>query len=105
MNVFSYQVHFKPFLFEAFLSHRVKESSSRCTISNGEVEFHLEKEEKNVQWDTLCVDLSREEKNKAREEILVNVIDRNQQNKIAKQGAEYVTMSYINFKVFPFSIN
>lgn len=85
-NFSIYKVNFKPFLFEAFLSHPIHESSSRCTISGDKVEFHLQKEEKNVNWTSLCALLSREEKKKAREEALNRVLIRLQEGSAAKRG-------------------
>ncbi|XP_034250720.1 dynein assembly factor 4, axonemal-like isoform X2 [Thrips palmi] len=79
------KANFKPFIFEAFLLHPIRETSSRCTVSNGELEFSLEKVDRNNVWESLCRDLSKEEKAKEREDVLHRVQLKRQQEEIEKR--------------------
>ncbi|XP_026285746.1 dynein axonemal assembly factor 4-like [Frankliniella occidentalis] len=79
------KANFKPFIFEVFLSHSINDSASKCTITDGLLEFNLEKSDSGVHWTTLNGDLSKEERAKARADALIKLQNRSQNERAAKQ--------------------
>jgi len=75
-----WQAHFHPFLFEVFLFSSVKEPDSKCTLSDGEIIFELQKVERVI-WNNLEANMSKLEQQEMRKKI----IDRVQDNAKAEQ--------------------
>lgn len=75
-----WQAHFHPFLFEVFLFSSVKESDSKCTLSDGEITFELQKVERVI-WNNLEANMSKLEQQEMRKKI----IERVQENAKAEQ--------------------
>lgn len=78
--IFFWQAHFHPFLFEVFLFSSVKESDSKCTLSDGEIIFELQKVERVI-WNNLEANMSKLEQREMRKKI----IERAQENAKAEQ--------------------
>ncbi|XP_038223483.1 dynein assembly factor 4, axonemal-like [Zerene cesonia] len=64
------KAHFSPFLFEVFLQHDIDSVKSKCILQDNLIVFDLLKKEE-LDWDALEKILSRNEKAKLREEILL----------------------------------
>jgi hypothetical protein len=67
-------------LFEVFLLSSVKESDSKCTLSDGEIIFELQKVER-VMWNNLEANMSKLKQQDMRKKI----IERVQENAKAEQ--------------------
>lgn len=75
-----WQAHFHPFLFEVFLFSSVKEPDSKCTLSDGEIIFELQKAERVI-WNNLEANMSKLQQQEMRKKI----IERVQENAKAEQ--------------------
>ncbi|VVC95812.1 unnamed protein product [Leptidea sinapis] len=76
------KAHFSPFLFEIFLLHEVDSTKGKCIISEDLILLELHKKEE-VEWKSLEKVLSKEEKFKLRNEILLEC-----QEKAVKESEE-----------------
>ncbi|CAK1544874.1 unnamed protein product [Leptosia nina] len=64
------KANFNPFLFEIFLQHDINGDKSKCTVQEDQLVFDLTKKE-DLEWSALEKSLTKEEKAKLRENMLV----------------------------------
>lgn len=73
VNVFAskdyIKINYKPFFFEAFLLHPIKNEESKCKIMKNEITFNIIKSD-NIQWETLTRIVNKEEKLQLKNEII-----------------------------------
>lgn len=80
-----WQAHFHPFLFEVFLFSSVKESDSKCTLSDGEIIFELQKVERVI-WNNLEANMSKLEQQEMRKRIIERVQENTKAEQERKRG-------------------
>ncbi|KAJ0178095.1 hypothetical protein K1T71_005918 [Dendrolimus kikuchii] len=73
------KVHFKPYLFEAFLLYDVDSKKSHCLIKDDLIVLDLNKKE-DIHWESLEKLLDKEEKMRVRQDILVKCQEEAKQN-------------------------
>lgn len=71
------KVNYKPYYFEAFLSHSIDASASKCKIFENNIKFILKKQFANVEWNRLECDAVEEKSGREMLDLKKSVLDDN----------------------------